>query len=522
MSRGSPYAGLTWTQRCVLGTGVLTLAPAAIATGIAAKVPIALAVVVATCATVLLIRIPTEVVSAETESQPRRWLLMLAWIGLSLFGGYKLASLSVFMLDVDRVEHAGAPPIRDFADPEMAVPFFPTHNCFTCYIVAAHVAGERVENIYDRSLYRNPEIATPIHDTIGDKLHVDRYQYPPPFLVLPKLLMATRGDFFQLRTYWFTLNVFALFAVVSALTVWSSGPEFSIRWLAWPLITCAPCILLPLQMENAHMLMIVIPVGAMLAFERRWHWLGGPLLAFAVVSKLFPGVLLAYLLLQKRFRAVAWTLAAMGAYCVIALILFGAQPFTAFWEYQMPRLASGEAFSFAFERLRPMLLNSSVMGIAYKLGSLDLVTDPAGLAKLFNWILTGVLGIAVLVFALRGPRLAVDDDDQLPADRPALARIWLALLVLAQLRSPFLPWAYGNVAPLLLLTLMIPIGALRWRHAVFLVPAFLMLAVAVPLPYGSETITLDLVHTLTASATIIVICLVIVVRAALPRGQTAL
>ena len=37
------------------------------------------------------------------------------------------------------------------------------------------------------------------------------------------------------------------------------------------------------------------------------------------------------------------------------------------------------------------------------------------------------------------------------------ARVWIALLVLAQLRSPFLPWGYGNVAVIWLVVMMLPL-----------------------------------------------------------------
>ena len=38
--------------------------------------------------------------------------------------------------------------------------------------------------------------------------------------------------------------------------------------------------------------------------------------------------------------------------------------------YHLPRLASGEAFEFARERIRPLTLNGSVMGLPFKLDRL--------------------------------------------------------------------------------------------------------------------------------------------------------
>ena len=118
-----------------------------------------------------------------------------------------------------------------------------------------------------------------------------------------------------------------------------------------------------LQTGNFHFLVITMSLGAMLALERRRYTLGGALLAFAVVSKLLPGVLLAYLVVRRSWRAVAWTAGWMAVYAGATLALFGTKPYVAFLTYHLPRLASGDAFSFARDNIRPMTLNGSVMGL---------------------------------------------------------------------------------------------------------------------------------------------------------------
>ena len=135
------------------------------------------------------------------------------------------------MLDVKRSDCGVNPTLRTLDDVELSQPFFPTHNCFTCYTVAAHLAGERKDNLYDRKFYRGGEVRTPIHEQIGESLHVDSYQYPPPFLILPHVLIATGGDFYQLRAYWFGLNLIALTVVMLTLLLWIGGPRFNGRWL---------------------------------------------------------------------------------------------------------------------------------------------------------------------------------------------------------------------------------------------------------------------------------------------------
>jgi hypothetical protein len=61
--------------------------------------------------------------------------------------------------------------------------------------------------------------------------------------------------------------------------------------------------------------------------------------------------------------------------------------------------------------------------------------------------------------------------------------IWLTVLLLATLRSPFLPWTYGTFPALWLLTLLVAAHAPRpWTLPQFLVAA-LLLALAVPVDF---------------------------------------
>ena len=77
------------------------------------------------------------------------------------------------------------------------------------------------------------------------------------------------------------------------------------------MLLAAPTIVGTLQAGNVQLLSSAPRRWRMLLFERRRHAAGGLLLAYAIVSKLFPGVLVLYLLLRRDWRAVGWT-AAMG------------------------------------------------------------------------------------------------------------------------------------------------------------------------------------------------------------------
>ena len=74
----------------------------------------------------------------------------------------------------------------------------------------------------------------------------------------------------------------------------------------------------------------------MLLFERRRPAAGGALLAYAIVSKLFPGVLVLYLLLRRDWRALGWTAAIGSALALATVADAGAAPLAAFADH-LPR-----------------------------------------------------------------------------------------------------------------------------------------------------------------------------------------
>ena len=202
------------------------------------------------------------------------------------------------------------------------------------------------------------------------------------------------------------------------------------------------------------------------------------------------------------------TIHAAASVSLLAVRLFGLKPFESFIQYQVPRLISGEAFSFAWEYIHPMTVNSSVMGVAYKLEELGLPVDPAGPAKVLVWMHTVLLLIVLAVAGWKGRRVLTDDSSQEQSNglRLNVVRVWLVLLILGQMRSPFLPWTYGNVAVLWLLALLIPCEGKRWIKMVFLGAVWCVYATTLPLPFGPSGITLDLVFSLCATFGVLALC----------------
>ncbi len=495
----------------IVGPGMFV---ALLAAGLAKGVAVVSAAVLVLVATFLARRsLPTGLSRASNGQRALFSLFLL----LSGAAAYRLGHMSVFMLDPENKDFVLNPTGRELPDEEMNKPFFPKHNCFTCYAVAAHLASEGFENIYSRERYRDAETPTPIHQTIGDVLTIDQYQYPPPFLVLPKALMAFGHDFFQIRTFWFAINVVMFCVTAIAYANWLGGPTFSAYWLSVPLVLLATTTLTAIQIGNAHVLIITISLLGVLMLERRRHVIGGALLGYCVAGKVFPGVLLAYLVFARRWKGVVATGIAMIAYVMITFALFGMKPFTAFVEHQMPKLVSGEAFSFAFESIRALTLNLSVMGIPYRLDKLGLLggLDPATIAQVVVWVYTLILGAAIAIAGLRTARVsrAGKGVEAAGPTRRYLVLVWFALLALAQMRSPFLPWGYGNVINLWLISLLL---AMTGGSIVRIVPLLLMWMLCffvVPLPFGPPTVAFDLAYVLVAVMIIILLCLVLALRA---------
>jgi hypothetical protein len=192
------------------------------------------------------------------------------------------------------------------------------------------------------------------------------------------------------------------------------------------------------QFGQIHLFTIWSAMAAMLAFEVKRPVLGGLLLAGGVASKLFPGILVLYLLLQKRWRELGWTAAFSAAFALLSVAVTGTTPFERFFSYLLPRLVSGEAFSFVTEALT-ITTNLSVPGTVWKLDFLGM----EGGASLLGPAST-IYTVLILIATWFAARLDVD--------RIGRVQIWLALVILASLRSPLVP-IYGAAPILWLMTL---------------------------------------------------------------------
>jgi hypothetical protein len=390
--------------------------------------------------------------------------------------------LAVFMADASRTEFSFAPGSA----------WETRHSCTTAYFVAAG-ASERMPNIYADSLYTAPDDdPTAIRKAreLG-RFKVDVYEYPPTFLLLPRALRVAAPNFDRFRLLWFGFEgavvLFGLVFVARSL----GGAAGTRALLLAPLVLAAIPTVSAMQKGNVQQVVIAASMIAMVLLARGRRVAGGALLAFATASKLYPGLLIVYLIARRELRSVAWT-AVWGLALIAATVAtMGTGAYTAFMEH-LPGLMSGEAFP-AFRNPAAVAINHSIPGLVFKL---KLFGGPAlsfGAAKVVGWIYTAV-AVGLAIWAARRASRAPGET----------ALIWMAILIIATLRSPFLPQAYSTIPPLWLLTLLGAVALPGGKGLGVLLLGWAALSVYVPTDLGVGPRALALLHLAPQAATIAV------------------
>jgi hypothetical protein len=380
--------------------------------------------------------------------------LVAAWAIMCALAVGQTARLSVFMADDAHTEQSALP----------VSPFITNHSCYTAYYEAGRLLPE-VPNVYEPTLYR----AGREWRRIG-RFGVDHYEYPPPFLLLPRVLSFLGRDFFAQRAVWFLVQ----FAVAAAAVV-AFGLRMVRSTAGGRFVLFAPVLLLmlpvrlTLQTGNYQIVAIALCLLAFAAFDAERDALGGALLGFAIDTKLFPALLVVLLLAQRRYRAAAWSVAMSGAIAGASYLVLGAPSYESFVSFQLPRLANGDAFPMLKAFLPAVMINHSVYGVVVKGIHLGVAGLDFRVASIVAWLYTVVAVALVVVVGRRGsPR------DPVPV---------LFCLALAALRSPFLPQEYAEFVPMLLLLVMAARAGHTPTRGALLGVAAVALGVVVPLDW---------------------------------------
>lgn len=395
------------------------------------------------------------------------------WVLLCAITLIATARLTIFMVDATQRSYSALPNDE----------FMTKHSCFSAYVAAADRLGEPGARIYDPANYpRNGDDAQRrIHLGFFEQ---DQYEYPPTFLLLPKTFLLASHDFSVLRTLWYVFVTAVVLTAMGLTARWVGGREGLSTALLIPLFWVAIPNLIVVQTGNAQVIVYAMAIGAMMAFDRGRTALGGALLAFAIGAKLSPGVFLVFLLVQRRFREALYTAAFGALYCLAVLAIGGVAPFHEFLTFQLPRLMSGEAFSFLKETFQAKILNNSIFAFPYKLELLGLVHAPDRIAPIVSRIYLLALVALTVLFARKAGRSV-----PAPTSEERATRVvgWMAILNLAIMQAPFMP-SYGLLGTVWMMTLWAPLGRSFWRSVVLFGVGWLSLMVVVPKPPSAQLV----------------------------------
>lgn len=365
-------------------------------------------------------------------------------LAAALAGRYVLTAVATIMAVVAIVLVARESVyMADSTQPAYSVipgdPWRVEHSCMSAYFEAARFVQAGTDNVYDSKLYQPRHIGT---------LKVDSYHYPPPFLLVPRALQLISTDFLQLRALWFAIQAIVLAGAIAGVATWIGGTIGAFASIGGIFFLSAPTVLYSLQMGNFQSTAMALGAVAMIFLVTRRIRTGALILAYVALSKIFPGLLVVYLLLARQWRAAAWTAGAGVALLVLSVWVLGTQPIADFVHHEMPAIANGQAFPQS-ERLNVAQSNQSIYGLTVRLRFLGAswLDQPTGLraASLY-----GLLIVALAAFSGWKGRIDLSN----PAGRALFVQTIIALLSLASFRSPFVGGPYGLVSTLWLLTLL--------------------------------------------------------------------
>lgn len=359
--------------------------------------------------------------------------LGVSWIVLGVLMIILSARMSIFMADLSQGWAAVVPDAVKPGDD------FYIKMDLAAYIYAGDLSHQGVANVYDANYYRHPETSV----LNLSKSLFSHFEYSPPFLLLSRLALALTNNFLTIRAVWFAIDASLVALIMILLAQWVGERNGMIAALLLPVIWISLPIMYNFQLGQFHITCIALSMAAMMAFDRKRHALGGAMLAIAVITKIFPGLMILYLLIQRRWREVAWTLGFSALLGVLGLIVLGPDPYTAFVNYQIPRILKGEAIAFFNGDAAISTNNQSIYGLVDKLVMLGLPGNWNTLTSMAGWIYTlFLLGLSVMAARSSTSRIKQ-------------AQIWLLLLSLAALRSPSAPGVYEVGTTLWLCTFLV-------------------------------------------------------------------
>jgi len=425
----------------------------------------------------------------------RHPILSIVWLLVGIFAVLQIGRLSAFMSDPSRTWGSTVP------EPEAI-----GHQCMSAYVQAADLARRGEPNLYAEKFYpafsirgdSKPMLTSPVQG-LSQYLE-DPYQYPPQFLILPRVALALTNHFLTMRTVWFVFQSLTFIAGVISLGFWIGGSEGLLTMLMLPPLLATLPVMLNFQFGQFHAMTVILAIAGMVAFEKQRTVIGGALLGFAILAKIFPALLLVYLVAQRRWREIISTLIFVAIFTGLSVVILGFAPMQAFLSFELPRLINGQAFTFIDREELPLFIkarNFSIYGLIVKLRLLGISGLNTTIFHLLQWVYT----IAIFVLTFFAAR------KHLNGSRLLKAQVWTAVLILASLRSPIAPSAYVVVPALFLLVLLAGEIHGRITYGFLFVLAWILIMGVPPLPDRPE-----LFVDLFGEALMLVVCMWVLIR----------
>jgi alpha-1,2-mannosyltransferase len=277
-------------------------------------------------------------------------------------------------------------------------------------------AGRRLLN--GESIYSAAQLAGP-YAPQGQ----DGFLYPPPVAALATPLAAVfPSDYRAAAWAWTVLG--AAILVLSVLALWRSerlGERFPLlagrgRWLLVAAAFAFPPVVGELVLGNVHLVLLGLVTLAWLGIHRggaRGEWIAGLAVGVAAVIKVFPGLLLLWFLLQRRYRAAAGLIVGAAVLTLVTLPITGIES----WLQYPTVLTNLSAPSDMRDTLAPTVWLAGPLGFT--------------LARL----IVTVVGLGILAWGAMGARLSAARSFAIAVTlsiliAPAMYHHYLALLVL--------------------------------------------------------------------------------------------
>ena len=324
-------------------------------------------------------------------------------------------------------------------------PAWAGHLCVSAYVYAADLHEQGETNIYAAD-YPPADPSAERHPTVENlNGHIDcSFQYPPPFLLLPWGALQLTKDFYVMRPVWLAFIGLGYLALSVVLCLGVGGARGRLALWLLPAVWVAVPTLQTHQFGQIQMLVFALALAGMFALGTRRTVLGGALLGVAVVTKIYPAVLLLLLGAERRWRDLGVTVIWMVVFAALGFALLGPAPYHAFLTYQLRGLLDGSAFDYSsMEPVGQDTMTAIIVSVSTIPGRLGLLGVPHLPDELGPW-LGRLLALVILGLIWRASRWTTG--------RANSVVLWIALLNLVVLQGPVAFVDYTTATSLWLLT----------------------------------------------------------------------